>query len=400
MKPLMEELAFRVAQLERQGLRRRRVVAEGIDFTSNDYLGIARHPELASGVAQWLAATKDPITAPASRLLSGETEAVRRLEDKLARFKGTEASLFFSSGFLANVGLLTAVLGPADRAISDEANHASLIDGLRLAGCRKVIVPHLDTAAIENALKAYHPGGRTFLITESLFSMDGDIAPLDVYADLAQRHGAELIVDDAHATGLYGRERGSGLTEVFGIERRVAAITSTCGKALAVGGGFIAGPEVLIDYLVNHCRPFIFTTAVPPLTLAAVETALHLASSHPERRERVFTLAARLRRKLTEHGIELTLPKAQVLGPSPIVPIVLGASDRAVRLAGELQARGFDVRSVRPPTVPPGTARLRISVHADHDEDDIDRLAATLGEILEAEAPATKRKREPSPISA
>lgn len=399
MRPLREELADRIAQLERQGLRRRRVVAEGIDFTSNDYLGIARHPELALGVAQWLAATKDPITAPASRLLSGETEAVRRLEDKLARYKGTESSLFFSSGFLANLGLLTAVLGPADRAISDEANHASLIDGLRLAGCRKVIVPHLDVAAIESALKAYHPGGRTFLITESLFSMDGDVAPLDVYAELAERHGAELIVDDAHATGLYGRERGSGLTEVFGIERKVAAITSTCGKALAVGGGFVAGPEVLIDYLVNHCRPFIFTTAVPPLTLAAVETALHLASVHPERRERVFALAARLRKKLAEHGVETPAARGTSVAASPIVPVILGASERAVRVAGALQARGFDVRSVRPPTVAPGTARLRISVHADHDEDDIDALAATLSEILAREAPATK-KRNPAPVPA
>ncbi|MDP9122163.1 MAG: aminotransferase class I/II-fold pyridoxal phosphate-dependent enzyme, partial [Acidobacteriota bacterium] len=194
--------------------------------------------------------------------------------------------LLFASGYQANLGLLTALIGRSDRVLSDAQNHASLIDGLRLSGCRRVIVPHLDVGAFERALataqtesaegaeSAEGGPGRTFLVTESLFSMDGDLAPLDRYAALAGRYGADLIVDDAHATGVYGAVRGSGLCEVWGVERRAAAIVSTLGKALGVAGAFVAGPQVLIDYLVNRCRPFIFSTAVSPLLLHATACAL------------------------------------------------------------------------------------------------------------------------------
>jgi 7-keto-8-aminopelargonate synthetase-like enzyme len=280
-----------------------------------------------------------------------------------------------------------------------------------------VIVPHLDLAAVERELARPHPESRTFLVTESLFSMEGDVAPLDRYADLAARHGAELIVDDAHATGLYGEARGSGLCEAFGVERRVTAVVSTLGKAVGLSGAFVAGPRVLVDYLVNRCRAFVFTTAPPPLLLHALDAALDCIAAEPWRRRRALELADRLRRRLRERGVlpmdggeqprgaegfgeaELVAGAevARVPGSSgasvgatataaggagPIVPLLLGDNALALAAAERLAALGFDVRAIRPPTVPPGTARLRVSVHADHSEAEIDALAAALADAL------------------
>src|SRR6202035_5264214 len=246
------------------------------------------------------------------------------------------------SGYQANLGLLTALLSPADRALSDRQNHASLIDGLRLSGCARTIVPHLDAAAFARELGRPHSGGRTFLVTESLFSMDGDVAPLDAYAELAERHGACLIVDDAHATGLFGAARGSGLAERCGVERRALAVVSTLGKALGLAGAFVAGLRVVIDYLVNRCRPFVFTTAPPPLLLHAVEAALDILEAEPDRRLRVLLLAGRLRAGLRTMGVE----GVEGAGEGPIVPVVLGDNERALSAAAELRRRGFDVRAV------------------------------------------------------
>lgn len=421
---LADELAGRLAELTGQGLARSLRVAAGLDFSSNDYLGLARDPALRAALAARLAALPpgEPLGAPASRLLRGHTRLHADLERRLATWKGTEAALLFGSGYQANVGLLSALLGPRDRAISDALNHASLIDGLRLAGCRRVIVPHLDLAAVERELARPHPEGRTFLVTESLFSMEGDVAPLDHYADLAARHGAELIVDDAHATGLYGEARGSGLCEAFAVERRVAAVVSTLGKAVGLSGAFVAGPRVLVDYLVNRCRAFVFTTAPPPLLLHAIDAALDCIAAEPWRRRRALELAGRLRRRLREHGVlpvdggeqprgaegfggtgfvagaevardpggsgaaaSATAVAAAAGGAGPIVPLLLGDNARAVAAAERLAALGFDVRAIRPPTVPPGTARLRVSVHADHSEAEIDALAAALAGALGAQ---------------
>jgi len=392
---LADELAGRLAELTDQGLARSLRLAAGRDFSSNDYLGLARDPGLRASLLARLAALPpgEPLGAPASRLLRGHTRLHADLERRLAAWKGTEAALLFASGYQANVGLLTALLGPRDRAVSDALNHASLIDGLRLAGCRRAIVPHLDLAAIERELARPHSEGRTFLVTESLFSMEGDVAPLDRYAELAARHGAELIVDDAHATGLYGEARGSGLCEAFAVERRVAAVVSTLGKAVGLAGAFVAGPRVLIDYLVNRCRAFVFTTAPPPLLLHALDAALDRIAAEPWRRRRALELADRLRRRLRERGV---LPvdggeRPQGVegsgesgngGTGPIVPLLLGDNARALAAAEHLAALGFDVRAIRPPTVPPGTARLRLSVHADHSEAEIDALAEALAGAL------------------
>ncbi len=375
--PLAEELAGRLAAAAAAGLGRSLRAGSGIDFCSNDYLGLSRDPELRAALLARLAALPPgaPLGAPASRLLRGHTECHAALERRLAIFKGTEAALLFPSGYQANVGLLTALLGPRDRALSDALNHASLIDGLRLSGCRRVIFPHLDLAAVGRELARPHPEGRTFLVTESLFSMDGDAAPLDRYAELAERQGAELIVDDAHATGLYGAARGSGLCEEFGIERRAAAIVSTLGKAVGLAGAFVAGSAALVEYLAAHSRAFVFTTAPPPLLLHAVDAALDRLAAEPERRRRTLALAERLRRHLAAAGLA---SPAMLAGSGPIVPVVLGGNRRALAAAERLAAAGFDVRAIRPPTVPPGTARLRISVHADHTEAEIDALAAAL----------------------
>jgi len=377
-EPFVAELARRLADLADRGLARELRQGRGIDFASNDYLGLAADPAFRADLLARLAAlpADRPLTAPASRLLRGETAAHARLERRLARFKGTEAALLFPSGYQANVGLLAALLGPGDRAVSDAANHASLIDGLRLAGCAKAVVPHLDVEAAERELARPFPTGRTFLVTESLFGMDGDVAPLDRYAELAERHGACLVIDDAHATGLYGEARGSGLAERFGVERRAVALVSTFGKALGAAGACVAGPRVLIDYLVQRCRTFLFTTAPPPLLLYAVEAALDRLEAEPGRRARALALADRLRDRLPG------MVPAGAAGP--IVPIVLGDNGRAMAVAAELARRGFDVRAVRPPTVPAGTARLRISVHADRTEEEIDALAAAVPAAIAA----------------
>lgn len=374
MKDLLAELGDRLAELAGQGLARRLSPPAGIDFSSNDYLGYGRDKALWDALALRLALVGEPPSAPASRLLRGHTPLHAAVEERLARFKGTEAALLFPSGYQANVGLLTALVGPDDRAVTDAQNHASLIDGLRLSGCRKVIVRHLSLPAVEKALARPYAKGRTFLVTESLFSMDGDQAPLAAYADLAERYGASLIVDEAHATGLYG-ERGSGLLEEQGVERRVTAVVSTLGKAFGLAGAFVAGPQVVIDYLVNRCRPFVFSTAISPLLLHGVDLVLDRIAAEPERRARALTLADRLRLKLRTRVFDF------LRSEGPIVPVILGDNRRAVAVAEALQARGFDVRAIRPPTVAPGSARLRISVHADRTEAEIDALADALWEV-------------------
>jgi len=352
----------------------------GIDFASNDYLGIAGDPAARGAVAARVRAALDtgemPL-APAARLLRGTLPAHLRLEERLARFKGAEAALLFPSGYQANVGLLTALLSPADRAISDRHNHASIIDGLRLAGCRKVVVPHLDLDALAAALGEEHDG-RTVVVVESLYGMDGQLAPLPEIAALCRRSGADLVVDEAHATGLFGA-RGSGWVEACGVEGEVAAVVTTFGKALGAGGACVTGSRTLVDFLVNTCRPFLFTTATPPLLLWAVEAGLEIVATEPWRRARALALAARLRGHLAAQGFE------GLGGDGPVVPLVLGDNERAIRVAAAVRSRGFDVRAVRPPTVPPGTARLRLSVHADRTEAEVDALAAAVGEAVAAE---------------
>ena len=383
MSSLLQEVESRLEELRLQDQYRQLTVASGLDFSSNDYLGLSQDPAFRAAILDRVSRCS-PLTSPSSRLLAGNTHSHLELEQRLCRLKGSEAALLFPSGYQANVGLLSTLIKPGDRVLSDRQNHASIIDGLRLSRCQKAIFPHLDTKAISEALSIPHPQGRTFLVTESLFSMDGDIAPLDVYARMAKQWEAHLIVDDSHALGVFGKERGSGLTEHFGIEGSSAAIVSTFGKALGLYGAFVAAPRPIIEYLVNTCRSFIFSTAVPPLMLSAIQAALDILEREPERRERVLSLANRLRRQLREHGLD-TLKSA-----GPIVPVIVGQNQEAVAAAQRLQDQGLDVRAIRPPTVAPGTSRLRISVHANHRDEDVDRLGAAL---IEAVRPVLARSK-------
>jgi len=263
--------------LEQQYQRRTLGEVRGIDFCSNDYLGLAEHPALRAAISRAVESVPR-MGGTASRLLSGHTQRWSDLEEEFAGFVGTEAALFFGSGYAANMGLLSAIVGPDDMVYSDVLNHASLIDGMRLSGARKVIYPHLDLSALEDSLRqdAGAPW-RRIIVTESVFSMNGDLAPLREIATLAEKFGAAMIVDEAHATGVHGKN-GSGLAADAGILPHVLATVQTCGKALASAGAFVCGPAVVKDYLINHARTFIFSTALPPYFADQIRAALKLAA--------------------------------------------------------------------------------------------------------------------------
>jgi 8-amino-7-oxononanoate synthase len=352
-------------QLDRAGLRRVLRSPTGIDLSSNDYLGLAEHPFLKQRMAA--AVCELGCGSTGSRLLRGEREAFSKVEQRFASFKRTDRSLYFSSGYLANIAVLSTFAEADDVILSDERNHASLIDGMRLSRARRVIYPHCDVAAL-GRLMAEAGAGQKFVVTESLFSMDGDFAPLPEYAKLCREHGAALIVDESHGVGVYG-DRGSGWIEACGVEDDVFVSINTAGKALGVAGAFVAGPEWAIETLVQNARSFIFSTAATPGIAAAIEASLDVIAAEPERRERLLTRASHLRRSLG------------MAGTSQIIPFVLGSNERATATATALQERGFDVRAIRPPTVPEGTARLRISVNVNLSEDVLDRFAAALNEI-------------------
>ncbi len=372
----------RLAELEAGGLRRRLAPPRGIDFSSNDYLALARDPRLARAFAD--AALREGTGSTASRLLRGEREEFSALERRMAAFLGAEAALLFATGWAANLGLLAAFLDQGDVAFSDERNHASLIDGMRLGRARRTVFPHRDVDALARLLRRECGTGQAFVVTESLFSMDGDEAPLRELAALCRETGAALVVDEAHAVGVFGAT-GAGLIEESGSRADVFLSVLTGGKALGAAGAFVAGPAWAIDWLIQRARPLVFSTAPPPALAAALQASLDLVANEPERRARVLAGAALLRALLGEAGL------AVLAGRSPVVPVLLGDHRRAVAVAARLQAEGFDVRAIRPPTVPPGTARLRVSVHADHDEATLRTFARALVRAVGAEraCPAT-----------
>jgi 8-amino-7-oxononanoate synthase len=360
---LAGRLTERLRAIDAQGLRRTLRPPSGIDLCSNDYLGLAQHPILKQRMAN--AVIAEGVGSTGSRLLRGERSGFARVEETFARFKRAERSLYFSSGYLANLAVLTTFSEAGDVIFSDERNHASLIDGARLSRARRVVFPHNDAAALEELLREDAGGGQKFVVVESLFSMDGDQAPVEEYAALCRAAGAELIVDEAHAIGVYG-ERGRGLAgDVF-------VSINTAGKALGVSGAFVAGPADAIEYMIQRARPFIFSTAPPPATAAALEASLEVIATEPERRERLLERARYLRERLG------------LAGDSPIIPIIIGENERAVKVARELQAAGFDVRAIRPPTVPAGTARLRVTVNQGLSEEVLDQFIEALAAAREA----------------
>jgi len=371
LSALDERLARRLEDLRAAGLYRSLSAPHGIDLCSNDYLGLSQHPSLKSRMAA--AVEQEGTGSTGSRLLRGERNCFSHVEQSFAAFKQTERSLYFSSGYLANLAVLTTFAEAGDVIFSDELNHASLIDGARLSRAEKVVFPHNDVAALERLLAERETSGQKFVVVESLFSMGGDEAPLAEYAALCRKYDAAFIVDEAHAVGIYG-ERGSGLIGACGVHDDVFVSVNTAGKALGVAGAFVAGSENAIEYLIQRGRPFIFSTAPPPAMAAALEASLEVIEKEPERRQRLLARAAQLRARLG-------LP-----GTSQIIPVILGENERALTVAKALQAEGFDVRAIRPPTVPEGTARLRISVNQGLSKIALDRFADALEQAMKAVA--------------
>jgi 8-amino-7-oxononanoate synthase len=361
-----------IHELEADGLRRTLKVPAGIDFSSNDYLGLATHPLVKQRMAE--AVMIDGCGSTGSRLLRGNRESFTRVEQRFAEFKGTEAALYFGSGYAANVGVFSTFVERHDLVFSDEHNHASIIDGIRLSRAKRIKFPHRDIDGVAHLLRSAPSGVQKFLVTESLFSMDGDFAPLSDYQSLCHETDTALIVDEAHAVGIYGNH-GSGYVEHIGREDQVFLTINTAGKALGVSGAFVAGPQWAIDFLIQRARPFIFSTAPPPPVAAALEASLDVIRDEPERRLRLLENACRLRRLLDDSGLNIPVSNSQ------IIPVVLGDNQRATYAAEELQREGFDVRALRPPTVPAGTARLRVTVNAGLDESTLIRFALALKKI-------------------
>jgi 8-amino-7-oxononanoate synthase len=369
-------------RLQQQATRRRtqgrnRAIhpATGVDVCSNDYLGLRRDPRLAEAAAA--AARLHGAGAGAARLLRGTCPLHEELEVTLAQWKGTAACLLFNTGYQANATLIPALVGAGDAVFSDALNHASLVDGCRLAragGTHVGIFRHLDLQDLASQLAAWRAGapatGLALVATDAVFSMDGDAADLPALLELCERTEALLLIDEAHATGLLGTD-GAGLAQQQGVHGQIPLVMGTLGKALGSFGAFVCCAPALRDHLLNTARGFIFSTALPPPVLGAALEGVRLARTEPWRRERALSLADRLREALD-----------QPRHPSAIVPVLVGADAEAVRLAEALQSRGYDVRAVRPPTVPEGSARLRITTGAHLEETQVDALILALRKEL------------------
>lgn len=360
-----------LAELRAAALHRTLRAPTGIDLSSNDYLGLAEHPAVRDALRAALDAGA-PTGASGSRLLSGQHPAWTALEARFAAWQGAEAALFFATGFAANSGVLAALAGPGDLLVCDALLHASLIDGARASRAERVIVPHLDLDAVDAALRA--PARRKFVVTESVFSMDGDLPDLPALAALCARHGAHLIVDEAHATGLYGPS-GEGLIAAQGLRDQVLLSIHPCGKALGQAGAFVCGPADVIDWLVQRARPFVFSTAPAPFLAAGLHAALDVVQADPALRARPAALAERLRSHLRGQ-----LDTGRSAGH--IVPVLFGPADVALTAEAALTDRGWHARAIRPPTVPTGASRLRLVLRAALTEADVDRLGGDLLDLL------------------
>lgn len=364
---LQRELEAGLRELEARDQRRSLAEIQGTNFCSNDYLELSKHPALREAVERAVRDAKH-VGGTGSRLLSGHAAAWEQLEEEFAQFAGTEAALYFGSGYMANLGLLTALLKKDDLVFSDALNHASLIDGMRLSGARKIIYPHLDLDTLEAELRKHaHERVRKLIVTESVFSMEGDIAPVTEMVKIAERYGGGVIVDEAHATGVQGAA-GRGVAVRDGIAKQLAAVVHACGKALASAGAFVCGSAALKEHLINHARTFIFSTAMPPYMAGQIRAALGLAGGMDRERESLLAKAQRLRSSLLELGWDPGKSSTQ------IVPWIIGENEQALSAAEHLQSQGFAVRAVRPPTVPPGSARLRFSLTCGISDDELLRL--------------------------
>lgn len=331
---------------------------------SNGYLGLSVDPAVKKAAREAL--EKYGTGSGGSRLVSGSTDLHRELEDSVARFKKTEAAILFSSGYLANVGTISSLVGEGDVVYSDELNHASIIDGCRLSKAEIKVYPHLDTGRLESLLREDdRRKRRKLVVTDTVFSMDGDVAPLKDITELSGKYGAALMVDEAHAAGVLGK-RGSGATEHFGVEDRVPVVMGTLSKAVGSLGGYVAGSQKLVDFIRNRVRSYIFDTSLPAPSLAASLAAIRIIENEPERRERLWSLIRRFKNGIEGMGLKV------MRSDSAIVPVLVGEAAPALRFAAVLRERGVYTPAVRPPSVPPGMCRIRVTLMATHTEAQID----------------------------
>ena len=380
----MSDIGERLAELEQLGLHRRLRTVAGpqgprvllddqpvLLLCSNNYLGLADHPQVREAAAD--AAMRLGVGAGASRLVSGTMTIHRELEQRLAAFEGSEDCLLFGSGYLANLGTIGALAGTGDTIFSDELNHASIIDGCRASRAEVVVYRHLDTDHLERCLREHGGKGQRVIVSDSVFSMDGDVAPIARIVELAQEHGARTIVDEAHATGALGKG-GRGAVAQAGLQGKIDVLIGTLGKALGSYGAYACASEEMVRLLINTARPLIFSTAPSPPSVAGALAALELLDAEPERVSHLHTAARVLRGALAEEGF------AVQLGDMHIVPLVVGGSEATVRLCQCVLERGVFAQAIRPPTVPQGTSRLRLTVMASHTETELRYAAKSMAE--------------------
>lgn len=380
-----------LAEIERRGMYRQLRQVDGeqgptilldgqevLNFSSNNYLGMANHPALQTAAKEAL--ERYGCGSGASRLISGNMTLHLELEESIAKLKGTESALVFNSGFQANVGILSTLVGERDMVFSDALNHASIIDGCRLSRAKVVVYPHCNLTHLEAALKKAPQKARKLIVTETVFSMDGDIAPLEEIVDLAERHGAMIMVDEAHATGVFG-PNGAGVVAEMGLRERVLVQMGTLGKALGGFGAYVAGKRNLRELLINRCRSFIFTTALPPVMMAIAITAIDLLEKEPERRFTLWRNSQHMKNELKDLGFSLGKSSSQIL------PLMIGEAQDCMSFSECLLAKGVYAQGIRPPTVQPGSARLRITPMATHTDEHLKQAIQAFKEVKEENEP-------------
>ncbi len=380
---MLNQLSQELDSLEAQALRRRLQVLEEVlpggkvrlgdqvllNLSSNDYLGLAQDPRLIA--AAQVAAARWGTGAGASRLVVGHLALHEEVEARLAAFKGTQAAVIFSTGYMANLGAIAALAGSGDAVFCDKLNHASIYDGIKLSGATLWRFPHRDLNRLEDLLRKNQAAKRRLIITDSVFSVDGDLAPLAALVALKDRYGAALMIDEAHATGVLGA-RGAGLAEALGLTDRVEIHMGTFSKAFGALGGYVAGERRLIDYLHNRARSFIYSTALAPPVLGAIAAALEIVAAEPERRAYLREEAEKFRRGLMSAGLDTLGSETQ------IVPVLVGDNGRTLEFAARLRQQGLMAVALRPPTVPPGRARVRFSLSAAHAREDLRQALETI----------------------
>jgi 8-amino-7-oxononanoate synthase len=376
-----------LSRLEQQHILRRPIVIESFDgprvvidskslllMCSNDYLGLSNHPALREAARN--AMERYGFGSGASRLVSGTSAPHQELEERLERFKETEAAMVFNSGYAANTGVIPAIAGEGDTILSDALNHASIIDGCRLSRAATLVYRHKDMNHLETLLKSRSGVGRRLIVTDGVFSMDGDLAPLPDLAMLSEKYDAVLMVDDAHATGVLG-PGGRGTSEHFGLQGRVQVRMGTLGKALGSFGAYVAGSRDLVDFLVNKARSYIFSTSLPPAVCAASIAALAVVRQEPGLRDRLWKNRERFVAGLGSLGISTGSSE------TPIIPIMIGSAEKALHAAAALFEQGIYATAIRPPSVPEGSARIRMTVTAAHSDHNIDAALAAIGRVKE-----------------